>query len=83
MEILIVYSYGQAVRNSLLSQAKKMVNKRTANEAWDKFTEAMRQIVKVPHSEIKAHLDAEKEAKKLKRTRKSRYAAFRAVNKNG
>ena len=43
----------------------------------------MRQIIAVPHSEIKKHLDAEKEAKKLKRTRKSKYAAFRAVNKNG
>jgi hypothetical protein len=40
----------------------------------------MKQIVSVPHSEIKAHLDKEKEAKKLKRTRKSRYAAFRSVN---
>jgi hypothetical protein len=43
----------------------------------------MRHIISVPHSAIKAHLDAEQEAKKLKRTRKSRYAAFRAVNKNG
>ncbi len=41
----------------------------------------MRQIVSVPHTEIKAHLDAEKEAKKLKRTRKSKYAAFRKVNR--
>jgi len=60
-----------------------MDEKRTTNEAWDKFTEAMRQIVSVPHSAIKAHLDKEKDAKKLKRTRKSKYAAFRAVNKNG
>ena len=60
-----------------------MVNKSTTNEAWDRFTDAMKKIVSVPHSEIKAHLDAEKEAKKLKRTRKSKYAAFRAVNKNG
>jgi len=54
-----------------------------APSAWQKFENAMRHIVSVPHSEIKAHLDAEKEAKKLKRTRKSKYAAFRAVNKNG
>jgi hypothetical protein len=60
-----------------------MVANSTRNEAWDKFTEAMRQIVKVPHEAIKAHLDKEKEAKKLKRTRKAKYAAFRAVNKNG
>ena len=43
----------------------------------------MRRIVSVPHEAIKAHLDKEKEAKKLKRTRKAKYAAFRAVNKNG
>lgn len=53
------------------------------NSEWDRFKDAMRQIVSVPHATIKAHLDAEKEAKKLKRTRKSKYAAFRAVNRNG
>jgi hypothetical protein len=53
---------------------------RRSNEEWDRFTDAMKHIVSVPHSEIKAHLDKEKEAKKLKRTRKSKYAAFRAVN---
>jgi hypothetical protein len=53
------------------------------NPAWDRFADAMRQIVTVPHEAIKAHLDAEKEAKKLKRTRKSKYAAFRAVNSKG
>jgi hypothetical protein len=51
-----------------------------SNPSWEKFQDAMRQIVSVPHAEIKAHLDAEKEAKKLKRTRKSKYAAFRKVN---
>jgi hypothetical protein len=56
---------------------------RQKNEEWDRFAQAMKQIVSVPHAEIKAHLDAEKEAKRLKRTRKSRYRAFRAVNKNG
>jgi hypothetical protein len=53
-----------------------------SNPEWGKFAVAMKQIVGVPHSEIKAHLDKEKEAKKLKRTRKSRYAAFRDVNKS-
>jgi hypothetical protein len=48
---------------------------------FEKFTEAMKRIVSVPHSQIKAHLDAEKEAKRLKRTRKSKYRAFREVNK--
>jgi len=54
---------------------------KSANPEWDRFTDAMKKIVSVPHSEIKAHLDAEKEAKKLKRTRKSKYAAFRQVNR--
>ena len=53
-----------------------------ANPAWDHFESAMRQIISVPHAEIRKHLDAEKEAKKLKRTRKGRYRAFRDVNKN-
>jgi hypothetical protein len=47
---------------------------------WQKFEGAMRQIVSVPHSKIKEKLDAEKEAKKLKRTRKSKLAAVRALN---
>ena len=59
------------------------MNRPKSNPEWERFQSAMKQIVSVPHSEIRAHLDAEKEAKKLKRTRKSRYAAFRAVNKNG
>jgi hypothetical protein len=53
------------------------------NVEWDRFTAAMKEIVAVPHSEIKAHLDKEKAAKRLKRTRKARLAAFRAVNRNG
>jgi hypothetical protein len=55
-------------------------NEKKSNPQWERFSDAMRHIVSVPHSEIKAHLDKEKEAKKLKRTRKSKYAAFRAVN---
>jgi len=56
---------------------------KNTNPMWARFEKAMRAIVKVPHSEIAEHLKAEKEAKKLKRTRKSKYAAFRAVNRNG
>jgi predicted GIY-YIG superfamily endonuclease len=59
------------------------VENRKTNPEWDRFSAAMKEIVSVPHSEIKAHLDREKEAKKLKRTRKSKLAAFRAVNRNG
>ena len=58
-----------------------MANQRkTENPEWDRFTVAMKKIIAVPHDEIKAHLDAEKAAKRLKRTRKSKYAAFRKVN---
>jgi hypothetical protein len=65
-----------------LYQSPEMTPVTKPNPEWDKFTEAMKHIVNVPHSEIKAHLDKEKEAKKLKRTRKSKLAAFRAVNRN-
>jgi hypothetical protein len=34
---------------------------------FDKFTNFMRRLVAVPHSEIKAKLDAEKQAKQKKR----------------
>jgi hypothetical protein len=64
--------------------ARKMQNAKQYNSEdnpqWQKFEDAMKQIVQVPHSTIKAHLDAEKAAKKLKRTRKAKYAAFRKVN---
>jgi hypothetical protein len=33
---------------------------------FGKFTDFMRRLVAVPHSEIKAKLDAEKQAKKLR-----------------
>jgi len=56
---------------------------KTENPEWDRFTAAMKQIVAVPHREIKAHLDEEKAAKRLKRSRKGKLAAFRAVNNNG
>jgi hypothetical protein len=42
---------------------------------FGKFTNFMRRLVAVPHSEIKAKLDSEKEAKQL---RKKRSSAFRA-----
>ena len=34
---------------------------------FENFDQAMRKLMSVPHSEIKAKLDAEKAAKKLKR----------------
>lgn len=51
------------------------------NPEFDRFKDAMKKLMAVPHSEIKAHLDAEKAAKRLKRTRKSKYAAFRELNR--
>jgi hypothetical protein len=39
---------------------------------FDKFTSFMRRLVAVPHSEIKAKLDAEKKAKRTSKTRASR-----------
>jgi hypothetical protein len=44
------------------------------NEPGDfgKFTDFMRRLVAVPHSEIKARLDAEKEAKRTSKASSSR-----------
>jgi hypothetical protein len=39
------------------------------------FTSFMRRLVQVPHSEIKAKLDAEREAKRTAKTSASRAAA--------
>ena len=38
---------------------------------YENFDNAMRQLLKVPHAEIKAKLDKEKAAKKRKKSRKS------------
>ncbi len=38
---------------------------------YDKFVELTDKVIAVPHSEIKAKLDAEKRAKKRKKSRKS------------
>jgi hypothetical protein len=38
---------------------------------YDKFTDFVDGVIKVPHSEVKAKLDAEKRAKKRKKSRKS------------
>jgi hypothetical protein len=38
---------------------------------FDRFTNFMKRLVAVPHSEIKAKLDAEKRAKKRKKAKKS------------
>jgi hypothetical protein len=46
---------------------------------FDKFKNFMQRLVAVPHSEIKAKLDAEKRAKKRKRTSKT-FASGHASN---
>ena len=47
----------------------------------DKFTSFMRRLMAVPHSEIKAKLEAEKRAKKRKRMSKT--SASRASGDHG
>ncbi len=39
---------------------------------FDKFDRAMRELIKVPHSEIKAKLDAEKKAKRRKKGKRKK-----------
>jgi hypothetical protein len=46
------------------------MRKSKTNE-FETFTNLTKQILAVPHSEIKAKLDAEKQAKKRKKSRKS------------
>jgi hypothetical protein len=45
---------------------------------FDNFDRTMRQLMKVPHSEIKAKLDEEKTAKKRKKAKRS--SASREAN---
>ena len=45
---------------------------------FDKFTNFMRRLVAVPHSEIKAKLDAEKQAKQQRKKLSSASHASRA-----
>jgi hypothetical protein len=45
--------------------------KHAVNREFEKFDTAMRDILKVPHAEIKKKLDEEKAAKKRKKTKKS------------
>jgi hypothetical protein len=44
---------------------------KNAEGDFKQFTNFMRRLVAVPHSEVKAKLDAEKRAKKRKKTSKS------------
>jgi len=48
------------------------------SNAFDKFDQMTRELLRVPHSEVKAKLEAEKAAKKRKKSRKS--SACREAN---
>jgi hypothetical protein len=55
------------------------------NPQFDNFDRTMRDLISVPHSEIKAALEAEKAAKKRKKKRKAKKpsASGRAENAGG
>jgi hypothetical protein len=44
---------------------------RKENDEFENFDRTMRELIKVPHSEIKAKLDAEKREKQKRKVRKS------------
>lgn len=44
---------------------------RQKNSEFGRFDHAMRELLKVPHSEIKSKLDDEKQAKKRKKSKQS------------
>lgn len=56
---------------------------RQKNPEWEKFTDAMRHIVSVPYSTIKAKLEEENKVRRRKRTRKSKVRAFHEANGEG
>ena len=49
-----------------------------ASSEFEKFDRAMRELIKVPHSEIKRRMDAEKRAKARKKRAKQQPASARA-----
>ncbi len=51
---------------------------KTQSREFENFDNTMRQLMKVPHTEIKAALDAEKAAKKKRKTKKKSSASGRA-----
>jgi hypothetical protein len=53
------------------------------NKEFENFDRTMRDLMRVPHSDIKAALDAEKATKKKKRKTKKPSASDRAVNDGG
>jgi hypothetical protein len=68
------------MEKAITSRRPKPSGKNATGE-FDKFTNFMKRLVAVPHSEIKAKLDAEKRAKT--RRRRSTASASRASTAKG
>jgi hypothetical protein len=62
----------------MIEVMKRAVTPEKIEADFGKFTNFMRRLVAVPHSEIKAKLDAEKLAKKQQRKRSSSSRASHA-----
>jgi hypothetical protein len=56
---------------------------KTNQSEFQNFDNTMRQLIKVPHSEIKAALDAEKAAKKKRKAKKKPSASGHASSDGG
>jgi hypothetical protein len=50
------------------------------NKEFERFDNTMRKLISVPHSDIKAKLDAEKKSRRNKRKAKKHSASGRASN---
>jgi hypothetical protein len=68
------------LNHKLMTDRSKILDKTTGPEAWKRFEGAMKEIVRVPRSEIKAKLDAEDKVRRRKRTRAAKVRAFREAN---
>jgi len=60
----------------------KISKKAEGNPEWQNFESAMRKLVQVPYSTVKADLEAENKIRRRKRTRSAKVRAFRASNSN-
>ncbi len=56
---------------------------KSRNQQFDNFDRAMRELIKVPHSDIKAKLDAERSAKTKKREAKKPSASRDSSDREG
>jgi hypothetical protein len=68
-EIRSLESFSQRlslVTRENIRELRDLRMRRTKSDEYQKFNHTMEQLIKVPHSELKARLDAEKDAKKRK-----------------